>query len=283
MIKKIINKFWGTPDKRAMIKKINQLPIASSGIDKENDPFVRLEDGTILYGKTSNNYNVIFKYLQPKIKEKLNIQCIQVAADIVIRYVEGGLKYGGPKKQSRYVVQPGDSVSEMGGYQGFCSVKLAQQVGTKGQVIAIEPMEDNFRLLSKNKEKNNLTQLKVINRAVWDEAKDVSFERKKGDGQSSSIEMSYDNPDNYIVKAETLDIIYEKFQMKPLDFMIIQLNGAEINALRGLTSFKPKQLSIAARYDTENQDAAQQIKNHLEKKGYIVEIDEDDFVFAHLS
>jgi len=283
MIKRIVNKFWVDSLRRGMISKIDALGIKESGIDEDNDPFVVLQDGTTFYGHRASTFDVTYGFLNAETKKVLSKECIQVAADIVIRYVEGGLMYGGPRKQSRYKVKAGDSVSEMGGYEGFCSVKLAQQVGPSGQVIAIEPMEDNFRLLMKNKKVNNLKQLHVVNRAVWDEEKDVDFQRRPGDGQSSSIEMNYDKENTYQVKAEPLDVIYSKFDRMPEDFMIIQLNGAEINALRGLNSFKPKNLSIAARYDTENEDAAIAIQNALKAQGYSVEIDEEDFVFANLS
>ncbi len=282
MIKRIRNKFWGDAHRRGMIAKINALPIKESSVDKDGDPCVILNDGTTFYGHIGSTYNVTYTFLNSQTKRVLIKDCVQVAADIVIRYMEGGLMYGGPKKQSRYKVKEGDSVSEMGGYEGFCSIKLAQQVGATGQVIAIEPMEDNFRLLNKNKKANNLNQLHVVNRAVWDSEKFVDFQRRQGDGQSSSIEMSYTDANTYQVKAESLDFIFKAFDRKPEDFMIIQLNGAEINALRGLTSFKPKNLSIAARYDTEGTDAAIAIKEMLTSRGYQSEIDEEDFVFSQL-
>ncbi|MDM8527695.1 hypothetical protein QUF58_05715 [Anaerolineales bacterium HSG24] len=50
-----------------------------------------------------------------------------------------------------------------------------------------------------------------------------------------------------------------------------------------MTSFQPKYLSIAARYDTEGENSALAIKRNLETRGYIVEIEEEDFVFAKLS
>jgi len=282
MIEKIKSKLWGTPIQREMIKKIGALPIKESGFDGDNDPFVRLMDGTIFFGQTSHRYDVVYNKLGTTMKKVLKKECLQVASDIVIRYVEGGLKYGGPKKQSWYTAKPGDKVSEMGAYQGFCSIKLAQQVGTKGKVIAIEPMEDNYRLLSKNKKQNNLNQLITVNRAVWDEDKIVQFERRVGDGQSSSIEMKYSNANTYDVKAETLDTIYKRLGILPEDFMIIQLNGAEINGLRGLLSFNPKNLSIAARYDTEGKNAALEIQKLLTNRNYSAEVVEEDYVFAKL-
>jgi len=281
MMRRIVNRIIGTKHTREIIEKVSRLPISDSGID-EGDPFVKLEDGTILFGTRTRIYDSAYRFLDRRIKAKLSKDCIQVAADVVIRYVECGLQYGGPKKQSRYTVQPGDRVSEMGGYQGFCSVKLAQQVGPEGRVVAIEPMADNFRLLERNKQANHLDQLIVVNRAVWDTHKTVQFQRRKGDGQSSSIEMGYKDGDTYDVPAETLDQIYRKTGVKPVDFVIIQLNGAEINGLRGLTDFAPRHLSIAARYDTEGEDAALAVKKFLIDRNYEVEIDQQDFVFAKL-
>lgn len=267
-----------------MILKINALPIKESGVDKEGDPFVVLDNGTIFYGnKTRTKIDkFLYKSLSSSTQKKLSLESMHVALDIMIRYVEGGLMYGGPKKQSRYKVKEGDFVSEMGAYQGFCSVKLAQQVGPTGQVVCIEPMPDNYRLLCKNMKANKLNHVVCINKGVWDSSIELKFNRRKGDGQSSSIEMTYDNSDEYKVPADTLDNIFGEINSHAKDFMIIQLNGAEINGLRGLNSFKPKYVSIAARYDTEGEDAAIAIKKELEKRNYKVEIDEEDFVFGEL-
>lgn len=267
-----------------MFDKINHLNIKESGIDADGDPFVILADDTCFYGSPlqPSMHNNFYKTLHPKTKTVLRYECTQVALDIMIRYVEGGLKYGGPKKQRRYQPKPGDRVAEMGAYQGFCSLKLAQQVGSGGSVVAIEPMPDNFRLLKKNKEANRLEQLTVVNRGVWDSARNLVFHRRVGDGQSSSIELTFENVEEFSVTADTLDNIFSEVNVKAEDFMVIQLNGAEINALRGLTSFKPKNLSIAARYDTEGEDAALAIKRELVERGYKVEINKKDFVFAQL-
>lgn len=269
---------------KKIFNKVHNLNISDSGVDKEGDPFVILANGTIFYGcqSKSKTYNYLYKTLPLETKKVLKPECVRVAIDIMIRYVEGGLKYGGPKKQSRYRPKIGDYVAEMGAYQGFCSLKLAQQVGVSGRVVAIEPIPDNFRLLKKNKEANNLNQLLLCNKGVWDSPKDLVFHRRLGDGQSSSAQLVYNKAEQFTVKADTLDNIFGEIGVKATDFMIVQLNGAEINAIRGLTTFQPKHLSIAARYDTKNEDAALTIKRKLEERGYIVEIEDEDFVFAKL-
>lgn len=270
--------------RRKLISKIKNLDIKESGIDSEGDVYVQLVNGLTFFGDRSQDRldSLLYRELPSKVKKVLGVEALRVAIDIVIRYEEGGLMYGGPKKQSRYKVKTGDFVSEMGAYQGFCSMKLAEQVGESGKVICIEPMPDNFRLLTKNIKSNGFKQVICINKAVWHEPTRINFNRRKNDGQSSSIEMEYEDSDVFTVQADTLDNIYTDIGFKPIDFVIIQLNGAEINGLRGLTSFHPKNLSIAARYDTEDVDAAQAIEELLISRGYRVEIDREDFVFANL-
>lgn len=262
--------------------KVGNLKIEESGLDDDGDPFVRLVNGLTFFGHVSETYNGAYRFLPQSTKDVLSPQCVQVACDIVIRYMEKGLKYGGPRKQYKYSPKLGDCVSEMGAYEGFCSMALAESVGASGRVIAIEPMKNNFRLLEKNRAVNNLTNITCVNRAVWDSEKLVTFSRRIADYQSSSIELNYSSGETYEVKAETLSSIFGRCELEILDFAIIQLNGAEINALRGLGSFLPRNMSIAARYDTEGTDAALAIVNFLVEKGYESEVVDDDFVFAHL-
>ncbi len=266
-----------------MIAKIQCLSIHGSGIDDDGDCYVELDDGTVFFGHQSPRFDRVYRRLPKECKTKLRPECIQVASDIVVRYVEGGLRYGGPLKQMQHQVQSGQCVAEMGAYEGFYTIKLAQQTGSSGRVLAIEPIPDNFRLLRKNCDRNGCDWVTVINRAVWDEDKVVHFQRRTGDHQSSSIEMKYRAQETFEVQAETLDAIFSRCDVSDLDFMIVQLNGAEINAFRGLTRFDPRCLSIAARYDTEDVDAARSVSDLLEQRGYNTEIVDENFVFAKRS
>jgi len=63
--------------------------------------------------------------------------------------------------------------------------------------------------------------------------------------------------------------------------MVIQLNGSELEALWGLTQYRPRHIAIAARYPRDDGcSAAPLIVELLQERGYTTEIDEHDFVFA---
>ena len=81
------------------------------------------------------------------------------------------------------------------------------------------------------------------------------------------------------MEVDSLDNILEEANIEKLDFIIIQLNGAEPNAIEGLTKVKPDNYSIAARYDKSEQTAANIIKAELEKRNYSVQVIKDKYVY----
>jgi FkbM family methyltransferase len=266
-----------------LIKKISQLNIENAGIDEEGIPFVKLNNGPVFYGLLAKPKLRKYYNLMPlKTKAVLPFECFLVANDIVIRYYEGGLQLGGPAKELYYSAKTGDYIAEMGAYMGYYTVYLSGKVGAKGKIIAIEPMPDNLKILKKNIEKNNLSNVSIVPKGVWKEEDKITFQRNKGDHQSGSIELNYKDNDSLEIPVDSLDSILKEQSVSHIDFMLIQLNGVEIEALEGLRMIKPGNLAIAARYNKDKVPAAKVILDILNARDYDCNIIKDDFVFAKL-
>jgi FkbM family methyltransferase len=266
-----------------LTRKIRKLNIEKAGKDSEGICFIKLRSDYIFYGPEARGKD--FKYYQllpKKIKSVLPNECYGIALDILTRYIGGGLKLGGPEKQSRYEVRSGDKVAEMGAFRGYYCMRLAKQVGKSGKVIAIEPVESNLFYLRKNIEANYLDQVKIVNKGVWKEKAVMTFQREKHDYQSGSLGIQYSDADKFLVEVDSLDNILQESGISHVDFMIIQLNGVELEALEGLTADKPSNLAIAARYRKGGQLAAGLIRKHLVEKGYKTEIINRDYIFAFI-
>ena len=149
-------------------RKIKNLSIKSAGIDEEGMPYVELKYGLKFFGlPISPKDRKYYAMLVPgSIKTVLPQECYRVAMDIVIRYQEGGLMLGGPRKEDYYKVKKGDSVAEMGAFLGYYSMYLAETVGPTGTIIAIEPLPKNLSILSKNIERNGLDNIKLVPKGV---------------------------------------------------------------------------------------------------------------------
>lgn len=266
-----------------LTRKISKLQIEKAGVDSEEIPYVKLKNGPVFYGliscpKDKKYYNL----LPTKLKSILPFESFLVANDIVIRYFEGGLKLGGPRKELFYRTKPGDYVAEMGAYMGHYTIYLSEKVGKNGKVIAIEPMPDNLKILRKNITENNLNNVVIVPKGVWKEKDEMIFHRKKGDHQSGSVELNYKNNDSLKILVDSLDNILQEQNIKHIDFMLIQLNGVEPEALEGLKNYKPNHIAIASRYSKNNKPVAPIIANVLQERNYKSTIVKRDFVFAEL-
>lgn len=266
----------------AISKKVNHLNCTAAGTDEGGDNWIEY-DGLRFYGEpTPNKLKKYYQLLSKKTKQNLPFECFRVAQDVQTRYVEGGLKYGGPYKQEFYTVKEGDTVAEMGAFMGVYILKLCKQVGPNGKVIAIEPLEDNLYYLKKNVAYNKMTQCQIVPKGIWKEKTRINFNRKATDAQSGSIVIG-DRNEDHSLPVDTLGNIMTELNISHCDFMVIQLNGVEPMALEGLTSFNPENLAIAARYDNEGEDTVMRIKNHLLARGYNVNVHKERFIYANIA
>lgn len=281
MINKLLKVFDYVYHKLRINFKIASLNIIEAAIEDTNTCYVKISNGVIFYGPSTKKTDKKYYNLLPgSIKSKLPFACYQVAQDIIIRYIEKALKVGGPKKEKYYTPKKGDVVAEMGAFRGYYCLNLAQLVGENGMVIAIEPMEDNLYYLRKNIEANNINNVFIVPKGVWNKPDNLTFHRNKGDFQSNSIDLTYTNQQQYSIEVDSLDNILSAQKVNNVQFMVIQLNGAEIEATQGLSRILPTHLSYAARYKKNNVSAGKVIKDMLTAKGYKVQIHRKAYVFA---
>lgn len=281
MIKKFLNLLSSFQRFGRLNKKILQLNIESAGLDDEGDAYIKLLDGPIFFSiKTVHSEHKYYSLLPKSVKANIPLACYHTALDIIIRYIEGGLKFEGPKKERKYSVKPGDIVAEMGAYMGHYSIYLSEKIGQDGKLIAIEPIKDNVRLLKKNIEANKIRNTIIVPLGVWKEKTVLDFYRKKGDQQSSSILLAGHDKEKMELAVDSLDNILAEHKINIVNFMIIQLNGAEIEALEGLKNITPDNIAIAARYNKGNVVATDIISSMLEVKDYQVDIIEKHYLYA---
>ncbi len=260
-------------------KKVNSLKIIESYVD-DDKAFIKLDNGLLFYGLKSRKKE--FKYykhlISKEIKRILPFDCYNLALNIIIRYYEGGLKFGGPAKELYYKVKEGDTVAEMGAYLGHYTMYLALKAGKSGKVIAIEPMPDNLEFLKNNIKQNSFENVTIIPKGVWDKTDELEIFQEKDDHQSASLVIKNDNKNKIKIPVDSLDNILTPLVDDKIDFMIIQLNGVELKALQGLEKYKPKNIAIAARYD----NIQKEIVKLLDQRGYRTIVESGKYIFAEL-
>ncbi len=261
--------------------RLRKLEVTQTGTD-EGMPFVELKNGLRFFGLPPGKKDLKYhRILFAKTRTKIPFESYKVAMDIVIRYEEGSLKIGGPKKERFYQASAGDTVVEMGAYMGFYTLYLAQKTGESGRVIAIEPMEDNLKFLRKNIAFNGFDNVEIIDKGVWKKNDTLSFTRNMKDKQSASLVLNEGVKEEFNIEVRSLDHIMEQCTVKHVDFMIIQLNGTELEALEGLELLNPDHLAIAARYRVSEYNPVQSIVKLLKDRGYRVTIRSHKYIFGN--
>jgi FkbM family methyltransferase len=156
-------------------------------------------------------------------------------------------QYRYPRSEPLVAVTAGETVVDAGGCWGDTALYFAHRAGRDGRVISFEFVPGNLTILRQNLEDNaaiaeNVT---VVPKAVWN---------------VSGIELSYsdtgpgtavlrDPADNLSAETITIDDYVNEARLERVDFIKMDIEGAELPALHGaertLRRFKPR-LALAA-------------------------------------
>ena len=142
---------------------------------------------------------------------------------------------------SNYRPRPGDVIVDVGAGRGEDVLPFAREVGPTGKVIAVEAHPATYRHLKRFCELNQLSNVVPIHTAVVDAAGFVSIE----DGESWQTNTVRAAGDGAQVEATTLENICVELRLDRIDFLKLNIEGAETKALLGMTDSIAKVRNIS--------------------------------------
>ncbi|MDB9518821.1 FkbM family methyltransferase [Roseofilum reptotaenium CS-1145] len=143
------------------------------------------------------------------------------------------------------LVKSGMTVFDVGANLGDYSILLSQLVGESGRVYAFEPTSTVFEKLEDRLNSQDSNNVNAFKKAVFSENKEIEFHEFPEDYSVwNSIGMpQMPNPDNpqenvpiaktEIVEGITLDAFCETKNIETIDYLKIDVEGAESDALLG--------------------------------------------------
>ena len=179
-------------------------------------------------------------------------------------------------------IKKGDTVVELGAFYGFGTMKLSDMVGNNGQVIAIEADKKNFQILKKNIEMNKISNVITINKGVWNESGKGTLYKIKNQGNSLVPEFLKNNSKDEI-DIDTLDNIMISNNLDSVDLISMEINGAEIEALQGMTKILSQnklRIIAAGWYEHDNELSFKKLVSILEKNNFKVFVGVQNRVYA---
>jgi FkbM family methyltransferase len=133
------------------------------------------------------------------------------------------------------LVQPGDTVLDIGANIGYYTLILARLVGSGGRVFAFEPDPENFALLERNVEANGFRNVVLINAAVSDHCGQLKLYRSESNAGDHHIYASGENRPAVQAAAVSLDE-YFRGQSMQIGLVKIDVQGSEAKVVEGMES-----------------------------------------------
>ena len=126
--------------------------------------------------------------------------------------------------------QRGFVVVDAGAHMGVYTLRAATKVGVEGRVIAIEPEDLNYELLSLNIRVNKLKNVIPIKLALSDFEGKSTLYLSDVTGGHSLVKGTRRQTD---VSVATIDGLLSKLGVDTVDLMKMDVEGSELNVLKG--------------------------------------------------
>jgi FkbM family methyltransferase len=170
----------------------------------------------------------------------------------------------------RFTPKEGDVVIDIGAAFGFYTIIGAKRVGTNGKVVAIEALRDSFKMLNRNIKLNRLTNVISLNYAVYSKETKVklyhnySIMRERAGGYTNKyVEAS----------ANTLDYLLQLKEITDVNWIKIDVEGAEFEVLKGATNVLSKSKDIALLIEIHGPDNYRPILEFLRLYNFKIEFE----------
>jgi FkbM family methyltransferase len=177
-------------------------------------------------------------------------------------------------------IEEGDWVLDIGGNIGQTALRIGQKTGLTGKVISFEPYPDTFKKFERNLSLNPSYKnvIKVENMGIGDKQDRLRMYRDctTNSGGNRIVHEKVNAATEFVeVKVDTLDNYLEKSGLKKIDFIKIDVEGFELNVLKGavsaLLTYKPR-LFIEVNESNLNEQGSsiKELLLFLEKNNYSI-------------
>ncbi len=131
-----------------------------------------------------------------------------------------------------YNISPGDTILDAGANEGILTVIYSQKVQETGKIFSFEPDSNNIENLKMNLAlNNNHFNIQLIEKGIWNRKMEVEFFQTGN--VASSIFYEGKNAVKKKIQVISIDEFVKVQKIQRLDFIKMDIEGAEIEAIRG--------------------------------------------------
>lgn len=129
-------------------------------------------------------------------------------------------------------IRLGDVCIDAGANQGQYTLAFLSMVGKQGKVVAIEPMEYACNIIAEQVVLNGFPQPEIVQAALSERPGKAVLDLSKG-VVSASIKRNFGGSQELEVETVSIDQLARDLPLKRVDFIKLDIEGAELEGLRG--------------------------------------------------
>jgi len=196
-------------------------------------------------------------------------------------FLGAALVYSGFETTERSFVEgylrPGMIVVDIGAHHGYYTLLASRKVGPRGFVLAVEPSPRERKRLRLHLQINRCKNVQIENHALGEAegTAELYLVRGTDTGCNSLREPNVAQPtDRVAVSVERLDRVLQDHRIEAVDFMKLDVEGAELSVLKGahdLLNRRPRPVILIEVQDIRTQPwghPARDLVRYLSSLGY---------------
>jgi FkbM family methyltransferase len=184
----------------------------------------------------------------------------------------------------RFLPKQGDIVVDIGAHMGRYTIISSKRVGANGKVVAIEAHPSNFEMLKSNIKLNQLTNVIPLNYAAYSKETKINLylpDEESGYTMHHSIMSNYvftkykdKTEDKFVeVSANTLDYLLQLNEITDVNWVKIDVEGAEFEVLKGASNVLSKSKDIALLIEVHGKDTYEPIIESLRSYNFKIDFE----------
>jgi FkbM family methyltransferase len=177
-----------------------------------------------------------------------------------------------------FTPKEGDVVIDIGAHIGRYTIIGAKRVGTKGKVVAIEANPSNFEMLNRNIKLNRLTNIISLNNAVYSKETKIKLylpgEELGHTTYNTVMSDRAKNEDKFVeVSANTLDYLLQLKGITDVNWVKIDVEGAEFEVLKGAHNVLSNSKDISLLIEVHGKDTYEPIIESLRSYNFKIDFE----------
>jgi FkbM family methyltransferase len=184
----------------------------------------------------------------------------------------------------RFTPKEGDIVVDIGAHMGRYTMISSKRVGANGKVVAIEAHPSNFEILKSNIKLNQLTNVTPLNYAVYSKETKIKLylpDEESGYTMHHSIMSNYvftkykdKTGDKFVeVGANTLDYLLQLKGITDVNWVKIDVEGAEFEVLKGAHNVLSNSKDISLLIEVHGKDTYEPIIESLRSYNFKIDFE----------